>query len=195
MKYEAEFRKQLMDNATQLVAKGGFEAATTRALTTSSEQKINDVYIYRLYGSKDGLFEAVFAALDDELFTAFWKRCQQVHDIRTNTREKLYEIFVHAWKFLLQNEAKCRYYVRFYYSVYFQGDILTRHRKTFSKLISHFDSLFKEEADTFSIMHSVFSSLLDFAIRVYNGDLEDNEANREHIFNVAYCIMQSYLQT
>jgi hypothetical protein len=44
-------------------------------------------------------------------------------------------------------------------------------------------------------MHSVLTTLLDFAIRVYNGDLEDNEINRPHIFNVMYCTMSAYFNS
>ena len=54
--------------------------------------------------------------------------------------------------------------------------------------------MFKEEADVFSILHSVFTALFDFAIRVYNGELEDNEINRPHIFNVLYCMMMTYFK-
>ena len=54
--------------------------------------------------------------------------------------------------------------------------------------------LFKEEADVASILHSVFTAMFDFAIRVYNGELEDNEINRPHIFNVLYCMMMTYFK-
>ena len=195
MKNEAKIRQQLIDNATRIIAKGGFEEATTKALVSDGEMKINEAYIYRLYGSKEGLYEAVFTALDDEVFTAFWRRCEKTGGVLSNTRENLYEIFLYAWKFFLQNEAKCRCYVRFYHSVYFRGTVLANHQKTFSRLISKFYPLFKEEADVYSIMHSAFTTLFNFAIRVYNGELPDNDDNREHIFNVVYCMIQTYLKS
>lgn len=37
-------------------------------------------------------------------------------------------------------------------------------------------------------------TLFDFAIRVYNGELEDNEINRPHIFNVLYSVMAIYFK-
>ena len=43
-------------------------------------------------------------------------------------------------------------------------------------------------------MHSVFTALLDFSIRVYNGDLEDNEDNLSNICNVLYCMMSTYFK-
>ena len=61
-------------------------------------------------------------------------------------------------------------------------------------MVHEFSPIFKEEADVPSILHSVFTALFDFAIRVYNGDLEDNEENREHMFNVLYCMMMTYFK-
>ena len=68
------------------------------------------------------------------------------------------------------------------------------HRRQFAETINEFSSIFKEEADVTAILHSVFTALLDFAIRTYNGDIRDNEANREHIFNVLYCMMMTYFK-
>ena len=56
MKYEAEIKELLIENAIHLIAEGGFEKATTKALTYCGDQlpavKMNEVYIYRLFGSK-----------------------------------------------------------------------------------------------------------------------------------------------
>ena len=43
-------------------------------------------------------------------------------------------------------------------------------------------------------MHSVLTALLDFAVRVYNGDLKDSDTNTRHVFNVLYCMMASYFK-
>jgi hypothetical protein len=57
-----------------------------------------------------------------------------------------------------------------------------------------FKPLFKEGTDVKSVMHSAFTTMLDFAIRVYNGDLKNTEKNAEHIFNIVYCMMLMYLK-
>jgi hypothetical protein len=84
--------------------------------------------------------------------------------------------------------------VRYYYSIYFKDSSIKAHKKLFEGIITEMTPLFKEEADVSSILHSVFTALLDFAIRVYNKDLEDNEINRPHIFNVLYCMMMTYFK-
>ena len=75
MKREAEIKELLISNAIHLIAKGGFEAATTKALTTAGGSpdgfKMNEVYIYRFFGSKEKIYEAAFLTLDNELYNAF----------------------------------------------------------------------------------------------------------------------------
>ena len=198
MKHEAEVRELLISNAIHLIAEGGFERATTKELTHCGGSlpgfKMNEVYIYRIFGSKENLYEAAFLRLDDELFGAFRNGVRFVGGFEVDTKERLYEFFQRAWYFLLGNEERCRCYVRYYYSIYFKGNACRLHRQLFEGLVNEMAPIFKEEADVEAILHSVFISLLDFCIRVYNGTLEDSELNRPHIFNVLFCMMMTYFK-
>ncbi len=198
MKGEQDIREILINNTIRLIAEGGFEKATTKAITHSGtvllNVKMNEVYIYRLFGSKEQLYDTVFDRLDAEFLYALRDCIEQADGFTGNTKEKLYGIFLQAWRFILRNEARCRCYIRYYYSIYFHGQSLEKHNKRFEEILSEFTPLFKEEADVRSIMHSVLTTLLDFAIRVYNGDLEDNDSNTPHVFNVLYCTMMSYFK-
>ena len=198
MKYEAEIKELLIRNTIHLIAEGGFERATTKELTHCSGDlpgfKMNEVYIYRLFGSKENLYDAAFLQLDTELYEAFQKGIAEISWTGTNKREQMHEFFLLAWKFILGNEERCRCYVRYYYSIYFKGKSLEAHKKLFEEMISVIAPLFKEEADVFAILHSVFTTMFDFAIRVYNGGLEDSDENRPHVFNVLYCMMSTYFK-
>ena len=198
MKREAEVKELLISNAIHLIAEGGFEKATTKEMThyggNLPDFKMNEVYIYRIFGSKEQLYEAAFLTLDGELFRAFRNGIAAVDGLEGDIKQKLYAFFLRSWNFILGNEERCRCYVRFYYSIYFKGSSLDAHKKMFEAMISGLTPLFKTEADVTSIMHSVFTALFDFAIRVYNGELEDNEINRAHIFNVLYCMMMTYFK-
>ena len=114
---------------------------------------------------------------------------------KNGTKENLYRFFSKVWDFILSDEEGCRCYVRYYYSVYFQGQPLQMHKNLFERIIAEAKPLFKEEADVDAILHSTFIMLFDFAIRVYNGELENNEINLPHIFNVLYCMMMTYFKT
>lgn len=198
MKREAEIKELLINNAIHLIATGGFEKATTKELTHSGgslpDFKMNEVYIYRIFGSKENLFKSAFERLDHELIYAFQEAMRSVGEINTLTKENLFKFFLVAWEFILGNEEHCRCYIRYYYSIYFKDLSLEAHQSLFAKIISEMTPMFKEEADVVSILHSVFTSLLDFGIRVYNGELEDSEINRPHVFNVLYCMMATYFK-
>jgi AcrR family transcriptional regulator len=198
MKREAEIKELLISNAIHLIAEGGFEKATTKELTHCSgdlsDFKMNEVYIYRLFGSKEHLYEAAFLRLDSELSYSFRNGVRAVGGFDYDTKEKLYKFFLKAWRFILGNEERCRCYVRYYYSIYFKGNSLVAHKKLLGEVITEMNSIFKDEADVVAILHSVFVAFLNFAIRVYNGEIEDNEINRYHVFNVLYCMMMTYFK-
>ena len=198
MKHETDVRQLLINNAIHLIAEGGFEKATTKELAHCSgslpDVKMNEVYIYRLFGSKERLYEETFIYLDRELFIAFKNGVDAVGGFEDDTKERLYDFFLLSWNFILGNEERFRCYVRYYYSIYFKGNSFDSHKRMFSGMISDMAPLFKEEADVHSILHSVLTAMFDFAVRVYNGDLEDNDINRPHVFNVLYCMMMTYFK-
>lgn len=196
MKREQELREILIHNTVRLVAEGGFEKATTKAITfdgeTLPDMRMNEVYIYRIFGNKEHLYEAAFECLDEE-FAEDLQRCVEYYrDASGCVRERLCEVFLRVWRFAINNETQCRFYIRYYYSIYFKGQSLAGHNQRFSEIVNCFRPLFKDEADVVAIMHSVLTLLLDFANRVYNGDLADDDINRPHIYNVLYCAMESY---
>ena len=198
MRYEAEIKELLIENAIHLIAEGGFEKATTKELTHCGGQlpdfKMNEVYIYRFFKSKEKLYEAAFVRLDTELFCAFKRGVEIVGGFENDGKEKMSNFFELAWQFVLGNEERCRYYVRYYYSIYFKGHSREAHRKLFEGIVSEMTPIFKDEADVEAILHSVFTAMFDFAIRVYNEELENSDINRPHIFNVLYCMMATYLK-
>ncbi len=198
MKHEEEIRELLIANAIHLIAHGGFEEATTKELTYSGGGmpgvKMNEAYLYRIFGSKENLYDAVFARLDGELLYAFRQGVDAVGGFETDTKARLRQFFDMAWRFVTGNEERCRCYVRYYYSIYFRGASLKTHNKLFEETVAKIAPIFKDEADVVAILHSVFITLLDFSIRVYNGDLENSDINTPHIFNVLYCMMATYFR-
>jgi len=198
VKHEAKIKEILIRNAIHLIAEGGFEKATTKGLTHNAgdlpDMKMNEAYIYRFFGSKENLYEAAFLCLDNELFYAFRHGVEAVGGFEDNTKERLNQFFLMAWQFILGDEDRCRCYVRYYYSIYFKGHSRETHNKLFESMIAEMAPIFKEEADVVSILHSVFTSLFAFGIRVYNGELENSDINRPHVFNVLYCMMATYFK-
>lgn len=193
-----DIQKILIANTIRLISEGGFEKATTKAITHSGETpvdfRMNEVYIYRYFGSKEHLYEVVFETLDVEFFSELRNAIDQIDGIEANLKDNLYSIFLSAWSFVLGNETRCRCYVRYYYSIYFKGASLEKHNERFEGIVSDFSLLFGAGTDADMIMHSILMTILDFAVRVFNGDLEDNDANVSQMFNMIYHSMLPYFK-
>lgn len=198
MRRETEIRDLFIENTIRIIAEVGFENATTKALTHYGGDlpglKMNEAYIYRVFGSKDKLYEATFEKLDNELYIAFMKALEAVNGFNCNIKDKLNNLFLMCWDFILRNEVRLRCYVRFYYSAYFKGSVAEAHNKLIMGVVNQISPIFKREADVLSILRSVFTALIDFGIRVYNGELENNDDTREHVFNVLYNMMSDYFR-
>ena len=196
MKNREIIREALISNTIRLIGSGGFEKATTKAIVSEGiadpNIRLNEVYIYRLFGSKDLLYAEVFSILDNELFGVVRMFLKDFDDSYLPFREKLHRFFNSMWGFLLSNEWRCRAYVRYYYSAYFCGRSLCEHRKLLYEQEDFFAAIFKDESDVISLIHTTFMTMMDFAIRVYNGDLENAEENAYHIFNLLYNSLSPY---
>lgn len=199
MKREAEIKEILISNAIHLIAEGGFEMATTKALTTAGGApegfKMNEVYIYRIFGSKEKLYEAAFLTLDNELYNAFRTALEAVGGFSEDAKERLFKFFTMAWDFILGNEERFRCYVRYYYSVYFKGPAQKAHKKHFDAMLAAISPLFIEDAAAGSVLHSTFITLLNFAVQVYNEDLPNDEHTRAHAFKVLYHMLSGYFNS
>ncbi|MBE6595461.1 MAG: TetR/AcrR family transcriptional regulator [Ruminococcaceae bacterium] len=198
MKHEALIREFFIENTIHLIALGGFEMATTRAIVHEraalAEVKLNEAYIYRLFGGKDQLFAAVFEQLDQELTSLVRCSLTAFREAGIPFRERAEQLFRSVWDFLLSDEGKCRCYVRYYHSVYFTKYSHDAHMRAYGEIAEAVSSAFKPKADVISLLHHTLTVMLDFAVRVYNGDLENSETNAEHIFNVIYAALLPYLK-
>lgn len=198
MKNGEVIREALLNNTIRLIGESGFEKATTKAIVSAgiSDPNItlNEVYIYRVFGSKERLYSEVFAELDNELFTFIRSSATALVKSNMSFRDRMHSYFGMIWDFMLGNEYRCRCYVRYYYSAYFREQSLRNHRKLLYSQESFFAPMFKSESDVISLIHNTFMTMMDFAIRVYNGDIENNEENAYHIFNLLYDSLSSYFE-
>ena len=104
MKFEHNIRQALLDNSIRIVAEGGFECATTRAITfggvTVDGVNMNDANIYRIFGGKDGLFDSAFEMIEEQYAEFARDSLDDAEDIREFVRD--------LWDFWTGNPLWCR---------------------------------------------------------------------------------------
>ena len=165
-------REYLINRAIGCVAEGGFVAATTRDITFSSCSPegigMCQEYIYRLFGNKQKLMDAAFAATDNELVRVLERG--QLDDM-----EGLCEAFVGVWRWLCSNPEPCMFYAQFCYSPYFANDAKVEHRGRFEKLAAAIAPMFADESPLELIWGCAFSAVLHMA---YCAKLEPDKADQ-----------------
>lgn len=188
-----EIRRRLIDGTIHVIARDGIDKATTKSI--GEETSINQAYIYRCFEGKEDMFARAFDALDIELADKV-----MLHMAVMYMQEMEYEMrcrffFFAVWKFLLGNRNKCLTYVRYYYSPYFSKYSAEDHKKRFVPLVNRFNDAFKDEADVWMILNHILNVMLDFAVKVHNGQMPNEDIYAEHVFRVVYRSVEQYFKT
>lgn len=187
-----EIRSILIDGTIRVIAKEGLDGASTKQIGLATS--LNEAYIYRCFAGKEDMFARTFAALDDELASATMRYVPVVKEPEMTFRMRCRVFFTGVWKFLLGNRDKCLAYIRYYYSPYFQKHSATAHQQRYVPLVNKFGVAFRPEANVWMILNHVLTTMLDFAIKVFDGAVPDNEDTAEHVFRLVYCSAQQYFK-
>ena len=185
-------RQRLIDGTIHVVASQGLDKATTKQIGIIT--KTNEAYIYRCFEDKEDMLTKAFDALDEELVNKalLYVDVMYMHQLEFETRCRLF--FFAMWKFLLGNREKCLTYVRYYYSPYFSKYSAQSHKYRYKPLINRFKGAFREEADVWMILNHILNVMLDFAVKVHNGQMPKEDDYSEHVVRVIYASIKQYFK-
>ena len=102
--------------------------------------------------------------------------------------------FEAVWKFLLGNKEKCLAFVQYYYSLYFTKYSAESHKRRYIPIVEKFKDAFKDEADVWMILNHILNVMLDFAVKVHNGQMPSEDNYSEHVFLVIYRSVEQYFR-
>lgn len=187
-----DVQSRLIDRTIMVIAENGLDKTTTKAIVKGTD--INEAYIYRYFSDKEDLLSHVFDTLDEELVAKVMQHLPVMY-----MRELEYELrckvfFEAVWKFLLGNKEKCLAFVRYYYSPYFTKFSAESHKKRFLPIVTKFEDAFKDEADVWMILNHILNVMLDFAVKVHNGQMPNEDIYAEHVFRVIYRSIEQYFK-
>ena len=180
----------LVNETIVVISREGLERTTTKAI--SLQANLNEAYIYRYFSSKDELFVQVFNVLDNELLATVKTHlgAMMLPDKDLESRCRMF--FQGVWRFLLGNKEKCQAFIRYYYSPYFQKYSLEEHQARYRYLVEAFGNFFLPEANTWMLLNHAMSVMLDFAVKVFDGQVPDDEDTAEHVFRLVYYALTPY---
>lgn len=185
-------KEVLIERTIAVIADQGLDKTTTKAITAGTG--INEAYIYRCFAGKDDLLSKAFEKLDRELVDVTMKNVSVMHtsDMDFDLRSRVF--FEKIWRFLIGNREKCIAFVRYYYSPYFEKYSAESHKLSFAPLVEEFSDAFTKEADVWMILNHILNVMLDFAVKVHNGQMSKEDDYTEHVFRVIYRSIEQYFK-
>lgn len=179
-----DVRSTLIDQTIKVVANEGLDKATTKAIV--GDTGINEAYIYKFFKDKDDLLVSSFSALDDELYSKCSSQVAVMNMPELDFEVRCQFFYTAIWRFFLGNQEKCVTYIRYYNSAYFQKYSSEKHKELFSPLVEKLSVVFRPEANKWMILHHILETMLSFAKKVFDGELEDNDDTAKHVFILVY---------
>ena len=191
MKLE-ETRRLLIDGTIRVIAREGLDNASTKRI--GMETSINQAYIYRCFEDKEDMLAKTFAELDEELLEKTMQHSDVLYMQDMKSEDRWWFYFSMIWAFLLGNRDKCLTYIRYYYSTYFAKYSLEEHHTRFLPLENKLRPEFKDEANVWLILNHILNVMLDFATKVYDGQMPNDDEHTEHVFRVVYRSIEQYFR-
>lgn len=185
-------RDKLIGATVQVIAADGLDKATTKNI--AKEAGLYETYIYQYFSSKENLYAETFHMLDDELVYVIMKNLSIFNDTQRAFSERAKEYFDVIWGFMVGTPDKCTVFVRYYYSPYFNKYSVQYHNQLYAPLKEKCRLLFKAEADVNMLLRYMLSTMSMFVQTVIDGNLEDNENSRKHVFGVIYNAISPYFK-
>lgn len=179
-----EMRQVFIDSAVRVVARDGMEKTTTKAI--ASEAKLNEAYIYKCFSGKDDLLSAALHMEDVNFANLLQKTLPVMHMPGLSWKERAYILWKRSWDFILNEPADCIFYIRYYYSASCRAHAYETHLACFKPLIEKASKSFKPGTYMDTLIHQVFSTMLFFASRVMNGEMENSEETITWVFEQIY---------
>ena len=187
-----KIRHKLIDGTIHVIAKDGLDKATTKQIGT--ETSVNEAYIYRCFAGKEDMFSKTFDYLDNQLADTTMQYVSVMYRKDIDFQHRCRFFFSKVWDFLLSNNENCLAYVQHYYSPYFKKYSHDSHKSRFKPLTERLRPAFIDEADVWMILNHILNVMLDFAVKVHNGHMPNNDDYSEHVFRVIYASVKQYFK-
>ena len=188
-----DIRQKLIDGTISVIANDGLDKATTKQI--GIETALNEAYIYRCFSGKEDMFSRAYDYLDKELAEVVMKHMSVMYVMDIEFKQRCRLFFFNVWRFMLASKEKCLAYVRYFYSPYFNKYSYESHKSRFKPVLDTFSTVFIGEADVWMILNHILNVMLDFAVKVHNGQMSGADDYGEHVFRVIYESVKQYFYT
>ena len=191
MALRENYRDLLQDAAVLVVARDGLDHATTKSI--AGEVACNEVYIYRNFGSKEGLLQAAFNRADIAFVQNVLKHIDVMDEADRSLEERCHALWDPVWAFCVGKPDIVQFYLRYYYSAQFLASAHELHHRNYQQLQARLSRYFISSHDSWLLMAHIFETILSFVSHVLCGDLQDTPELDEQVFSLIFRTLQPYM--
>lgn len=185
-------KETLLARTITVIASAGLDKTTTKAIVTGTG--INEAYIYRNFSDKEDLLSKAFEEVDREIVTKALKHISVMYMRDMDYEMRCRHFFFYMWEYLLDNKEKCLTYIRYYYSPYFKKYSAEAHRQRYECLVATFEDAVAPDVDAWILVNHILNIMLDFAIKVFDGELPNDESTSTWVFRLVYHSVKAYFK-
>lgn len=180
----------LIDSTVRVIARDGLDKASIR--TISSDCQIPNPYIYQHFKDKDDLFVSSFSREDSILASEFLSVFSSVHDAIKDTETRC-RLICWLWNYMMEHQESIQFYVRYYYSTYYEQCSKAEHQERLP-LAEAIRGCFEADANVQVLLQYILDNMMNMAMKVYSGELSDNDETRTHCFTLTLASIAPYLK-
>ncbi len=186
-----EMRQKLIDSAIFVASSEGFHKTTTKAISVHSG--INEAYIYRFFNDKEDLYEKTFAQLDVEVATNIMNSMSVMNLQGVDIYNKCNMLFAACWRFLLSDRHKCSYFIKYYYSHYY-NTYPKEHRKiVYANVVDCFATAFIDGTDVWWQFNAILDVVFSNIVKILRDEIPNNEETAKKVFDLVYSVTKPHL--
>ncbi len=163
MAFKENYRELLLDAVVRVAARDGLDRTTTKLI--AAEVPCNEVYIYRNFGSKDGLLQAAFNRTDMRFVQTVLKNLDVMDKPGQPLEQRCRALWEPVWRFCLAQPDDTRFYLRYYYSAQFLASAHELHHRNYQQLQARLSRYFVSSHDSWLLMAHIFETILSFVSR------------------------------
>ena len=94
----------------------------------------------------------------------------------------------------IRDRESIQFYVRYYYSTYYEQCSQTEHQERFRPLADAIHGCFDGTANVQALLQHILDNMMNLAMRVYSGELTDSDEARSHYFTLSLASVAPYLR-
>ena len=164
MALKENYRELLLDAVVRVAARDGLDRTTTKLI--AAEVPCNEVYIYRNFGSKDGLLQAAFNRTDMRFVQTVLKNLDVMDNPGQPLEQRCRALWEPVWRFCLAQPDDTRFYLRYYYSAQFLASAHELHHRNYQQLQARLSRYFVSSHDSCTYLRRFSASSLMFSAAI-----------------------------